>query len=382
MSGHRSDGIWEALDVSARNPALSSLVSEWRGRPLVIYGAGPAGRCACDILLRLGERPECMLDARASRLPADHAGIPILPPGQPAFPASWKRDAVVLVCVVQGAEVHEAIARHLADEGFRTVVPWIQKAFSADAIRSSGRVEPRMEDFRGAIMACADLLEDARSRETYLNVMRACALRRFDDLSFLDPQEQYFPSDVEMAKGYRAFMDCGAFRGDTLANLVARVGVPSTYIAFEPDSSNFGDLARAVEDLGVDQAMLFPCAVSHHTGTLRFTPDRVHGGAGSSLDPRGAEMVQSVAIDDCLKGVSPSFIKLDIEGSEVDALAGARRTIERCRPDLAVAVYHYVDHYFEIPNLLHRWGLGYRFHLRTYDRFGNETILYATCRSS
>lgn len=372
----------DVLKAGSANPSLSSLVSDWNGRPLVVYGAGPAGKCVCDILLRLDVKPECILDGRADRLPSCYAGIPILSLKQCDFTQAWKRDAVVLVCVVQGIQTHTAIAKNLVHEGFRTIIPWIQKAFSSDAMRTSGRVEPRLENFQDSIMSCAELLEDSLSRETYLSLMTACVLRRFDELRFIDPEEQYFPSDIDMNKGYQSFMDCGAFRGDTLDRLVGKVGFPSTYIAFEPDSRNFSDLVRRVEELNIKRALLFPCGVSRTTKPYRFAIDQIHEGAGSSLDPTGEDLVQCVAIDECLKGIDPTFIKIDIEGNEIEALIGAKRTIERCLPDLAVAIYHYADHYFEIINLLHRWNLGYRFNMRTYDRFGNETILYATCRSS
>lgn len=70
---------------------------------------------------------------------------------------------------------------------------------------------------------------------------------------------------------------------------------------------------------------------------------------------------------------------MDVEGAEYDALIGARNIISRYRPDLAICVYHYVDHYFEIPLLIDSWKLGYSFYLRTYDSCGNETVMYATC---
>lgn len=57
---------------------------------------------------------------------------------------------------------------------------------------------------------------------------------------------------------------------------------------------------------------------------LRFTLDQIYGGAGSTLDANGGDLVQCVAIDECLHGVAPTFMKFDIEGSEIDALIGAK----------------------------------------------------------
>ncbi|BCU07299.1 FkbM family methyltransferase [Allochromatium tepidum] len=294
---------------------------------------------------------------------------------------SLKRIAIVLVCVIQGSATHNVIKKNLLREGFFKIIPWSQKAFSPDAMKELKCIEPKLEDYRELILSCAEIFEDDLSRKIYSNVMTACILRKFDGLTFIDSEEQYFPLDIEMTKGYRSFMDCGAFCGDTLENLVKKNLTPKIYIAFEPDWRNFLKITQLIEKFNIDKALLFPCALSRNTMPLRFTLDQVHSGAGSSIDPNGEYLVQCVAIDECLKGIEPTFIKIDIEGNEIEALIGAKKTIVHYRPDIAVAIYHYADHYFKIPNLLHRWNLGYRFHIRTYDYFGNETILYATCPS-
>lgn len=370
--------VLDVLSTYKTNPTLSLIVSEWTGHPFVIYGAGPAGKSVCDLLIRLGVRPDLILDAQADVLPDNYQGIPIQDLKRLKLVDTKKRAAVVLVCVIQSRDVHQIIKKDLVDNGFVTVLPWSQKAFSPDIINAPNAVDPGMYNFQDEILSCAKLFQDDLSRQFYLQLITACASKQFNDINFLDPEEQYFPSGISLKKGYQSFMDCGAFRGDTLDRLVERFGKPSTYVAFEPDSHNFSGLVENVNKLHIEKAILFPCAVSQHSGPMRFTVDQVHGGLGSLLDPDGEGFVQCVAIDDCMKGIEPTFIKFDIEGSEIDALLGAEETIRRHCPDLAVAVYHYADHYFRIPNLIHSWGLNYRFFLRVYDRFGTEAVLYAT----
>lgn len=73
-----------------------------------------------------------------------------------------------------------------------------------------------------------------------------------------------------------------------------------------------------------------------------------------------------------------NFIKMDIEGAELTALRGARQTIERFKPTLAICVYHKLIDFYEIPQFLDELDLGYRFYLQHSTVHGDETVLFAS----
>ncbi|GHV47002.1 hypothetical protein FACS1894204_09750 [Synergistales bacterium] len=68
---------------------------------------------------------------------------------------------------------------------------------------------------------------------------------------------------------------------------------------------------------------------------------------------------------------------MDIEGAEPGALEGAKKIIIQDKPDLAICVYHAIEHYWTIPLMLRSWVKEYKFYLRTYSFGGFETVLYA-----
>ena len=73
---------------------------------------------------------------------------------------------------------------------------------------------------------------------------------------------------------------------------------------------------------------------------------------------------------------------MDIEGAELDALIGARRTLVRDRPILAIAAYHRASDLWTIPRLIKSIVPEYDLHLRRYAEDCWELVCYAIPSSS
>lgn len=87
--------------------------------------------------------------------------------------------------------------------------------------------------------------------------------------------------------------------------------------------------------------------------------------------------INTTTIDDVLNGDEVTFIKMDIEGSELKALKGAEESIKRWHPILALSVYHKPEDIVEIPEYIRSIVPEYKLYLRTYQENHNETVLYA-----
>ena len=87
--------------------------------------------------------------------------------------------------------------------------------------------------------------------------------------------------------------------------------------------------------------------------------------------------MEIVRLDDIV-GEEVTYIKMDIEGMELDALKGAEALITKYKPKLAISIYHKMEDIVEIPNHIRNMNLGYRFYLRHYwNCNGTDTILFA-----
>jgi FkbM family methyltransferase len=216
-------------------------------------------------------------------------------------------------------------------------------------------------------------LLDAAGRQEFDRQMRL----RAGDFSeqVIDPGTQYFPHDIFRLTGNEVFIDCGAYDGDTIAEF--RRATDDRYdriVAFEPDPENFAALNSAVcED---SRIAVQPYATDVRRKTVHFAV----GGTGAHISSTGTCEVQTITLDEALEGIAPTYIKLDIEGSEPDALEGGRQTITSHRPKLAVCAYHSPDHLWSIPIQLEDLLPGSRLTLRTYCSDGFDCVCYCIPR--
>ena len=191
----------------------------------------------------------------------------------------------------------------------------------------------------------------------------------------IDAGPQYFPSDIFNLSSTEVFVDCGAYDGDTIAEFRRATGDQFVeLVAFEPDPQNFVALKSAVN--GDPRIKLHPYATGRRSETVRFTLS----GTGSRVSSSGSCEVQVVTLDEALDHVTPTYIKMDIEGSEPDAIAGARLIISRSRPKMAVCVYHAPDHLWTIPLQLDELLPDSRFTMRTYCGDGFDCVCYCIPR--
>ena len=185
----------------------------------------------------------------------------------------------------------------------------------------------------------AERLGDDESRETLL---RLCAFRLGLDLefsSFLTTEPHYFNALTLPPLQGKAitYIDCGAYNGDTYAELVQQPGIAcGQAFLLEPDPDNYAALVQRIAGHH-PQAVCLPLAAADQYSILTFTAGQ---GEGSAIGSGGNIHVAAAALDQIVPQASVDFIKLDVEGAEALVLQGARRIIERSRPVLAISLYH------------------------------------------
>jgi len=157
----------------------------------------------------------------------------------------------------------------------------------------------------------------------------------------------YTPTEPPMKAG-DVILDCGANIG-AFSKRCFQYG-PKLVISVEPAPSNLSCLRRNLApELQSGRSLIIPAGLWSQDGELMLSLDPRNPLRHSIVFDRGAHSEVSInvrAIDSIVRelGVEKlDFLKMDIEGSELKALEGARETIQNFRPTLSIAVEHGTD---------------------------------------
>ena len=126
-----------------------------------------------------------------------------------------------------------------------------------------------------------------------------------------------------------------------------------------------------------EKVKLFNYGLWNEHTTCRYSSN----GTSSALDhnSNGDMVAECVALDEVLGDERVTYIKMDIEGAELNALWGAE-CIKSNRPNLAICVYHKPEDIYELTKLLHEWLPDHKLFLRHHSRNFTETVLYVIRR--
>ncbi len=171
------------------------------------------------------------------------------------------------------------------------------------------------------------------------------------------------------------FLDAGAFTGDTIQEIQKYYEfLPRKIYAVEPDELNLVKLLRSFNPEEISHINVFPFGLFSKDADLHFNSS---GTLGSAFCEDGNTVVKVIATDNYKVFNDVSVIKMDIEGSETDALTGSENLIRNNKPKLAICIYHNNQDLINVYKLLIKFNKNYKFYLRQHSNSLEETVLYA-----
>lgn len=185
-----------------------------------------------------------------------------------------------------------------------------------------------------------------------------CGNQYFD---FFEPEEN------------EVFVDAGAYDGMTTIEFIkwAKKGYSNIYV-LEPYKAIKPSLDKNLE--GISNTHCVYKAAWNKNEEIYF------GGEFTSFGIENNDEIVKIngtKIDDIVGDDRVTFIKMDIEGSEYNALLGAENTIRKNKPKLAICIYHKPGDIIELPNLIEKMVPEYKYAIRHYTAGTIETVLYA-----
>ena len=364
------------LDELAAAPCPFSPVAA--DQPIALYGAGNLGRMARKFLDSVGAEIAVVLDTEAARIAQDPiwSGIQVVRPD--AMPHSIRSRLRLAVCVVTSPYV--PIERTLVEQGFEDVVPFYDLAEGFRDVHplSNGWFAGPLSSLdRRNIGNVLARWHDDVSRAHHLQFLAWRRLR--EEWSFeiapIPTCERFFiPEVADVLTGQERLVDAGAHEGMVIKTFLDQTrGTLASIVAIEPDPINRARLQTNLHSwMSGIPVTVHDCALSDSKGDALF-----HAGLGfaSQLSPTGQTRIATQLLDNL--GLSPTFMKLHLEGAELAALKGARETMLVHRPIVAATVYHNDDGIWKTPLWLMTALPDYRFLFRLHGWCGTGAVIYA-----
>jgi FkbM family methyltransferase len=380
------DRLEELLNESStaafeRSQTAFDLFSDPFLNSIVLFGAGNLGRKALAGLIELGIKPLAFADNNSKNWNTEIEGIPVLSPEIAA--EKFGKSAVFLVTIWRAGSSHRLAhtRRQLEELGCQQVIsvtylfwkypdiflPHYCLDLPSKVLEESDRIRQAFK-----------LWTDVASAKEFLVQLRWRLWLDFDGLSKPVQHEQYFPTDLFTGLTNEVFIDCGAYDGDTIAARLAQHGDDFCQIfALEPDPKNISKLEAYISKLSQsiqEKIKVLPLAASSSNSKVNFS---ANGNAASAIGQTGTLEIDCVTLDSILIDSPPTFIKMDIEGAELDALIGSKDVIEKHNPVLAICAYHQQDHLWRVPLLIAAISSEYKFFLRAHGEECYDCVCYA-----
>ena len=220
------------------------------------------------------------------------------------------------------------------------------------------------------IMYVYNRLDDEDSRFYYSQFMKACLTR--NPLYFTNnpssPEGYEYKSDIASVglSGGEVILDCGAFTGDTAKKFLDKTDGDCEIYCFEPVASNYNKIVEWINEEKIENVF----AVNSGVGDSNYTT-KVYSAEGRTIqaavgvnrfedkNPTITEVKVS-SIDNMMIHRTVDYIKMDIEGAEMDALKGAQKTICSYKPQMLISGYHKVSDMWEVPGFILKLNSDYK----------------------
>jgi FkbM family methyltransferase len=341
-----------------------------RLKALAIVGAASEGRRLSSLCKSLGIAVVKYCDDNPALLGTVHEGHQVVSTEELS---SVGKDIPVIIA---SHRVLDAVNRHTA-MGFRTVVPFgVLETLYPELYEPHEFYNKWIEDLldnRMQYNRLFNLLSDETSVKTLDALL---GFRLTGNPRLLEPiidHQLYYPADIFQFANSEVYVDAGAFDGDTIRKFIEYSNNRyEKVIAFEPDPGTFGRL----QDNFRHESRILPINMGLYEKKLTMYFDN-QGSRHSGIQNAGGIKIDVVDLDSILAGERATYIKMNIEAAEPAALEGARNTILKWKPRLAVSCYHKPSHLWEIAFQIAAMRDDYKLYLRQHDGGVIESTVYA-----
>lgn len=365
-----------------------SQLESWRqwsknGGRIIVFGAALMGEKICTSLEELGVWVNFLCDNNSNKW-----GTEFITPQNRTIAVVQPQEACgdgnnVLCFVATGAQYLEEIKQQLEENNVKNIFCEQYPDFYLEAMTLFLNMD-RREVLRKTDELLSMFDDEESLKVLWCHLQEIFGIKRdngklskirFEDL-FIQPQ--YFFDGGKYLGTQEIMIDCGAYIGDTVTSLVDEVGYSDfkEYVCFELDGQNYKELRGVVDRMPKETASrikTFNCGVGSKRESIKYN----YNGGNSSAMYNGNLVGEIIPLDEMFCEKRVTFLKMDIEGGEQEALAGATSLIRNNKPVCAICIYHSIKDLFDIPLFLKKLVPEYRLIARHHSTEWCDTVCYA-----
>lgn len=344
-------------------------------KSVILYGAGNLGKMAKDFFSYLNMPFLYVVDKNAAAYKIDKCwrDTRVIHPHD--VNAADKKNALLVICIVTIPLI--ALRDELIAAGWEDTVFFydVSEAYcDRHPISNGWFINKLSARDKESIKEVYSLLRDDVSCMHYLQFLAWRRLRvelLFRDIEINVSNRFFIPEVVSVLNEHEVFVDCGAHKGFVTKKFLETVKnkYKDIYV-IEPDKENLEICKSTLKD--IKNITTIGKALSDKIGEGNFYQGFDFA---SKLNIFGAAKVKTITLDSL--HITATFIKMHVEGGELDALKGTVITIQKYRPIVAVTIYHNSDGVWEIPLCLMENAKDYIYCTRLHSWGGTGAVLYA-----
>lgn len=345
----------QTITGESLNPRINSEES------IVIYGAGFYGIKTLITLRKYGVDPTFIVDRNSKYGGSSIGGIPII--GLEALSTISNETMIIITPKYASVEIEKMLRSY----GFNNLA--VEGAIVDEHIKLFGyskNCELKQQIFADSMHKVDFVkihLADAHSVKVFEAIAMLWCHGDYRDCLNLANDEGYYPDDIIKLNDDEVFVDCGAHIGDSVEKFALKThGKYKAIYSYEASELQYEQAKAYLRAKKLENVELHNIGIWSSEGELCFDST---GDVGNRISDGGEAKIKVNSLDNLLKNkLPPTFIKMDIEGAELEALKGSMEVIKEHSPKLAISVYHKFGDIWEIPHYILNETDRYKIYLR------------------
>lgn len=240
----------------------------------------------------------------------------------------------------------------------------------------------KKNDLQGKIREVMDKIGDVKSKEILGKISEV--VKAPDEMQYshffdvASREDCYFIDEVLRAlPEHPVIIDCGGFTGDLMVALERHKILYNKVYSFEVNQELFAIMQDNVKRNSLENKFIpVNKGIWNISGKAYLSVEKEDIAGGKVCEDGKGMAIDTVTIDEFFEDIHFDFIKMDIEGAELNAIRGGINLIRKCRPVMAISLYHSVNDVVDIPLYLFNELTDYRYVIRHHSFIDSETVLY------